>query len=156
METSLVSQGELYEIKPSGIHGTGVYARTHIRADTAILEYVGEKVSMEESLRRREANNFFIFTICPEFDIDGSVDWNPARFINHSCSPNCEAQEEDQRIWIVALRDLQPGEELTFNYGYDLEDYEEHICRCGAPNCLGFMVAEEYFEDVRRKEAQKR
>ncbi|HTD65865.1 MAG TPA: SET domain-containing protein-lysine N-methyltransferase [Candidatus Limnocylindria bacterium] len=156
METNLVSQSELYEVRASGIHGTGVFARTHIPTDTAILEYVGERLEKEESLRRRQANNFFIFTVTDDFDIDGAVEWNPARFINHSCAPNCEAQEDEERIWIMALRDLQPGEELTFNYGYDLEDYEEHICRCGAPNCLGFMVAEEYFEDVQRKEAQKR
>jgi len=147
---------QLWELKPSRIHGTGVFARADIPAETRVLEYVGERVDKEESERRRKAGNFFVFIVTDEFDIDGLVDWNPARFINHSCAPNCEAREEDEHIWIYALRDIKAGEELCFNYGYDLQDYEEHPCRCGAPNCLGFMVAEEHFEDVRRAEARKR
>jgi hypothetical protein len=80
------------------------------------------------------------------------VDWNPARFLNHSCAPNCEAQFADGRIWLVAIRDIRAGEELTFNYGYDLTDYREHPCRCGAVSCVGYIVAEEFFEHVRRQE----
>ena len=146
---------QIWEIRPSKIHGTGVFARADIPAEARVIEYVGERVSKEESERRRKANNFFVFIVTDEFDIDGLVDWNPARFINHSCAPNCEAQEEDEHIWIHALRDIKAGEELTFNYGYDLQDYEDHPCRCGAPNCIGYMVAEEHFEDVRRKEARR-
>lgn len=154
--TVAASKSELYEVKPSRIHGTGVFARAEISEGTHLLEYVGERVTKEESLRRRQANNFFVFTVTDDFDIDGAVDWNPARFINHSCGPNCEARMEDERIWIIALRDIAAGEELSFNYGYDLEDYEEHPCRCGAPECIGFMVAEEHFEDVRRKESRRK
>jgi uncharacterized protein len=148
-------QNQLYEVKPSLIHGTGVFARVAIAEETRILEYVGERLTKEESWERRKANNFFIFTVTDDFDIDGAVDWNPARFINHSCGPNCEAREEDEHIWIVALRDIAAGEELSFNYGYDLEDYEEHPCICGAPECVGFMVAEEYFEEIRRKHSRR-
>lgn len=148
-------QSDLFEVRPSSIHGTGVFARVPIARGTTVIEYVGERLSKEESWRRRQANNFFIFTVTEEFDIDGAVEWNPARFINHSCAPNCEAQEGDERIWIVAVRDIAPGEELSFNYGYDLQDYEEHPCCCGTPQCLGFMVAEEHFEDVRRREMRR-
>ena len=147
---------ELYEVRPSLIHGMGVFARVDIPAETRVLAYLGERISKEESLRRRQGGNFFVFIVTDQVDIDGAVDWNPARFINHSCSPNCEARMEEERIWIYALRDIKAGEELGFNYGYDLQDYEEHPCSCGAPNCLGFMVAQEHFEDVRRKEARKR
>lgn len=146
----------LYEVKPSRIHGTGVFARAMIAKGTRILEYVGERLSKDESLRRRQGGNFFVFTVTDDFDLDGAVDWNPARFINHSCGPNCEARMEDERIWISALRDIPAGAELTFNYGYDLQDYEEHPCLCGAPQCTGFMVAEEHFEEVRRKEARRK
>jgi uncharacterized protein len=146
----------IWELKPSTVHGTGMFARVDIPAETRIIEYVGERVDKEESERRRKANNFFIFIVTDDYDIDGLVDWNPARFINHSCSPNCEAREEDEHIWVYALRDLKAGEEFSFNYGYDLEDYEDHVCRCGAPNCLGFMVAEEYFDDVKRMQEGKR
>src|SRR5688572_14481878 len=117
----VATSNELYEVKPSGIHGMGIFARAGIPAETRILEYVGERISKKESLRRRKANNFFVFTVTNKFDLDGAVDWNPARFINHSCAPNCEARMEDERIWIYAVRELQPGEELTFNYGYDLQ-----------------------------------
>ena len=147
-------QNELFEVKASLIHGTGVFARVAIAAETPILEYVGERLGKDESWRRRQANNFFIFTVTDDIDIDGAVDWNPARFINHSCGPNCEARMEDERIWIFALRDIAAGEELSFNYGYDLEDYGEHPCRCGSSQCIGFMVAEEYFDEVRRKQKQ--
>jgi uncharacterized protein len=150
------SVSQLYEVRPSRIHGMGVFARADIPADTRVVEYLGERVTKDESLKRRQDGNFFVFIVTDEFDIDGAVDWNPARFINHSCAPNCEARMEEERIWIIALRDIKAGEELSFNYGYDLQDYEEHPCACGAPNCLGFMVAEEHFEDVRRMEARKR
>ncbi len=147
---------DLYEVKPSSIHGFGIFARHDLPEDTRVLEYIGERLTKAESLRRRMLGNFFVFIVTDQFDIDGAVDWNPARFINHSCTPNCDARMEDERIWIIARRDLHAGEELSFNYGYNLEDYEDHVCRCGAQECLGFMVAEEHFDEVRRREARKR
>lgn len=154
--SALTAQSELYEVRPSRIHGTGVFARANIASETRVIEYVGERISKEESLRRRKKGNFFVFIVTEDFDIDGDVKWNPARFINHSCAPNCEARQEDGHIWIIALRDIQAGEELTFNYGYDLQDYEEHPCACGAPGCVGYMIAQEHFEDVRQKEQRTR
>lgn len=144
-------QGNEYlEVRQSAIHGTGGYARRTIPAGTRIIEYVGESISKAESERRCEAGNEYIFTIDEQWDLDGKVAWNPARFINHSCAPNCEAEWDEGRIFINALRDIQPGEELTFNYNYDLEDYHEHPCRCGTTECVGFIVAEEFFDQVRR------
>ena len=81
---------------------------------------------------------------------------NPARFLNHSCAPNCEAELDDGRIWIVAKRDIKAGEELTFNYGYDLEDYRDHPCRCGVPECAGHIVVEEFFDHVRKQRSSVR
>ena len=147
---------ELYEVRPSTIHGSGVFARRDIPGDTRVLEYIGERLTKAESLHRRKLGNFFVFIVNDQFDIDGAVDWNPARFINHSCAPNCDARMEDERIWIIARRNLRAGEELSFNYGYNLDDYEDHVCCCGAKECLGYMVAEEHFDEVRRKEARKR
>lgn len=152
MQTTAATKS--WETKPSCIHGTGLFARADIASATRVIEYIGERISKQESLRRRKKGNFFVFIVTEEFDIDGDVNWNPARFINHSCAPNCEARQEDGRIWIIALRDIQAAEELTFNYGYDLQDYEEHPCACGAPECVGYMVAQEHFEDVRRKRQQ--
>ncbi len=146
----IIGTTEWVEFRRSKIHGRGGYARKDIPAETDVIEYVGEKISKEESNRRCEANNEYIFTGDDTYDIDGNVEWNPARLINHSCEPNCEAlTDDDNRIWIVAKRDIKAGEELTFNYNYDLEDYQEHPCCCGAADCVGFMVAEEYFDQVR-------
>jgi hypothetical protein len=136
----------------STIHGMGGYARQPITAGTQVIEYVGEKITKAESVKRCAASNAYIFTLDHEFDLDGDVARNPARFINHGCAPNCEAEiDHDQRIWIVALRDIQPDEELTFNYNYDLVEYREHPCQCGAPECVGFIVAEEFFDHVRKQ-----
>jgi hypothetical protein len=104
-------------------------------------------------LRRCEQNNAYIFTLNDKQDLDGNVPWNPARFINHSCAPNCEAEKDDDRIWVIATRDIRAGEEITFNYGYDLVDYKDSPCLCGAPNCVGYMVAEEFFEHVLGRKA---
>ena len=144
---------ELITFLRSSIHGTGAYARRDIAAGTMVIEYVGEKITKAEAHIRCKADNQYIFTLDDEFDLDGSVPWNPARFLNHSCAPNCEAEQESGRIIITALRDIAAGEELTFNYGYDLEDYRDHPCRCGAAECLGYMVAPEFFDHVRRQNA---
>jgi SET domain-containing protein len=114
-----------------------------------VLEYIGERISKAESLRRCEQNNEFIFCLGESYDLDGNVSWNPARFINHSCEPNCEASLEEGRIWLLAIRDVEPGEELTLNYGYDLENYKAYPCHCGSRKCVGYMVAEEFFPHVR-------
>lgn len=140
---------EWLELRPSGIHGRGAFARQPIPAETRLLEYVGRKVDKTESAKLCDDGNPYIFTINDEWDIDGDVPWNPARFLNHSCGPNCEAQQEEDRIWIVALRDIATGEELTFNYGYDISEWRDYPCACGSPQCLGFIVAEEFHDQVR-------
>jgi hypothetical protein len=142
-ETALVCFHEL------AIHGTGGFAKMNIAAGTRVIEYVGEKITKAESLRRCESNNEYIFSLGDESDLDGNVPGNPARFLNHSCDPNCEAERAGEHIWIVARRDIRAGEEITFNYGYDLEDYRKHPCRCGAANCAGYIVAAEFFEHVK-------
>ena len=70
-------------------------------------------------------------------DIDGNVKYNTARFINHSCDPNCETDVIRGHIWVIALRDIKKGEELAYNYNYEYEDYEDHKCRCGSNRCVG-------------------
>ena len=141
--------------KTSPIHGFGGFARDNISSGTRVIEYIGEKITKQESLARCERSNEYIFAIDDAHDLDGNVDWNPARFLNHSCEPNCEARFEDGHIWVVAVRDVRAGEELTFNYSYDLEDYREHPCHCGAASCVGYMVAEEFFGHLRRQGVRK-
>jgi SET domain-containing protein len=146
-----VAETEWVTFRQSGIHGLGGYARRFVPKDTYVIEYVGELISKAESARRCEADNHFIFSHDETHDLDGSVEWNLARWVNHSCEPNCETIDDEGQIWIAALRDIQPGEELTFNYNYDLEDYKAHPCRCGSRWCVGYMVAEEYFGHIQRQ-----
>ncbi len=140
---------EVVEFRDSGIHGMGGFALCKIKKGTPIIEYVGEKITKAEAAVRVAEDNPFIFSLDDEFDVDGDMTWNPARFLNHSCEPNAEAEIFGDQIWIMALRNIQPGEEITFNYSYDLENYEEHPCRCGAEKCVGYMVAEEFFPTIR-------
>ena len=147
------SRGQLLGFKPSRIHGLGGFALQDIACGERVIEYLGERICKEESVRRCQACNEYIFTLSEVEDLDGNVSWNPARLLNHSCAPNCDAELAEGRIWIVARRPIQAGEEVTFNYGYDLVDYREYPCRCQSPGCVGFIVAEEFFEHVRRKEA---
>lgn len=128
----------------------GGFARCRIRTGTPLIEYVGERITKPESAERIAADNPFIFWLDDEFDVDGDVTWNPARFLNHSCEPNAEAEIFGDQIWIMALRAIRHGEEITFNYSYDLEGYEKHPCRCGSAKCVGYIVAEEFFPTLGR------
>lgn len=128
------------KIAPSRIHGNGLFTLRPFKEGSRIIEYIGERITKSESARRTEAGNPFIFEVNERTDIDGSVDWNPARFANHCCKPNCEAQCIRGHIWFIALRDIAAGEEITFNYGYDIEDYREHPCQCGVEGCVGFII----------------
>jgi SET domain-containing protein len=142
---------DLIEFRQSSIQGLGGFAIVSIRAGTRIIEYQGERIDKQRSLERCIEGNHFIFHLDDAWDLDGNVDWNPARLLNHSCAPSCEAELIDGRIWIVARRDLSAGEEITFNYNYDLDDYADHPCRCGSAACVGFIVAEELFDHVRAR-----
>jgi SET domain-containing protein len=135
----------------SAIHGFGIFASRKIHPGERLLEYVGERITKAESLQRCIDGNNFIFELDEQFDLDGNVEWNPARFANHSCAPNCSVELMGGHFWVIAEREIEPGEELTYNYGYDLADYREHPCACGAANCVGFIVAEELHDTVRRK-----
>jgi SET domain-containing protein len=141
-----------YTVKASGIHGLGVFARRRIPAGGRIVEYRGERITWREALRRAEAkdgpiSHTFFFTLNDGRIIDGGSHGNDARFINHSCEPNCEAIEhENGRVYIRALTDIARGEELSYNYALVYE--ERHtpavkrafVCHCGAANCTGSML----------------
>jgi SET domain-containing protein len=157
----------LYEIRTSPIHGRGLYARDLIEKDTWIVQYVGEHIDKEESDRRSNAllekakldgsARVYMFILNDTTDIDGHLEWNDARLVNHSCDPNVEAQIwEDKEIWFIALRDIQPGEELFYNYGFELDTWEEHPCQCGSKRCVGYIVEEELWPQLRRKIAGKK
>jgi SET domain-containing protein len=135
----------------SQIHGTGVFAAQSIKKGMRILEYIGEKIAPAEATRRIAQGNSYIFSLDAHHDIDGKTLKNTARYINHSCDPNCESDIMDGHIWILALRDIQAGEELSYDYGYGLEGYEQRPCRCGARNCCGYILDQEYWSLIKRK-----
>ena len=136
----------------SDIHGSGVYARIAIPAGHVIAEYTGERITKAESERREAARLerirrggdacTYIFNLNQRYDLDGRRGGNISRFINHSCQPNCRSELERGHIWIIAERDIAPGEEITFDYGFPFRDWAENPCRCGATGCAGFIVAQ--------------
>jgi len=97
----------------------------------------------------------YIFTLDKKWDIDGNVAWNDARLINHSCEPNCEAWIEEDQIFIYSIKSIQKGEELTFDYGFDIECYEDHPCRCGKDGCVGYIVSQEQWPQLKEKLEKK-
>ncbi len=157
---------EWCEVRGSGIHGRGVFACQDIPEDTPIIEYLGEKIDKEESDirgwaqmdRHKETGEaaVYIFTLDDDWDIDGDVPENAARLINHGCDGNCEAYVENGSIWIYAIRDIPEGEELLFNYGFDLDNWEEHPCVCGADCCPGYIAGAEYWDELKEKITEKK
>src|SRR6185436_10474454 len=107
------------QARKSPIHGRGVFARRDIPAGTRLIEYVGLPISKKRSAELALKQNRYVFVLSGPSDLDGNVSWNPARLINHSCEPNCEAnQDESGRVWISSIRPIAREEEVTFNYGY--------------------------------------
>ena len=135
----------LVRVGTSQIDRQGLFATTDIPQGTYIIEYLGEKITKDESARRLANYNTYIFHLNYHYDIDGETLANTARYINHSCDPNCAVETTTETIWIVALRDIQAGEELSFNYGYDAREYEKFPCHCGARNCCGYILGREYW-----------
>jgi uncharacterized protein len=145
------SDSEMIVVRRSNVHGLGVFANRAIPKGTRIVEYTGERVSHAEADSRyeeKDANDghTFLFIVDSKTVIDAGVDGNDARFINHSCNPNCESVIENRRVYIEAIRDIGPGEELTYDYQIQREDDDPEdidavfACRCGFPQCRGTML----------------
>lgn len=134
---------KLFKVRRSPIHGAGVFAASKIRRDERIVEYTGEKITKAEAERRStHRRKVYFFILNNRYDIDGSVRSNIARFVNHSCEPNCYAEIDRGHVWINADRAIQPGEELSYDYGYALtDDWEDYPCHCKASKCQGYIVA---------------
>ncbi|HXK34885.1 MAG TPA: SET domain-containing protein-lysine N-methyltransferase [Dehalococcoidia bacterium] len=139
------------EVRKSRIQGRGVFATRTIRKGTRIIEYTGERISTAEADERydddtMERTHTFLFTVSPNTVIDATHSGSDARFINHSCDPNCEAVLEDGRIFIEALTTIRPGTELTYDYnlergrGFKKEWEARYPCYCGSENCRGTLL----------------
>ena len=141
----------LIEVRASPLHGLGVFAAQRIRRGTRIIEYLGERVSHAEADRRYEHKDAedahtFLFIVDARTVIDAGVGGNEARFVNHACEPNCESVIEARRVFIEAVRSIEPGEELTYDYQIQREvddppDVDAiFACRCGSARCRGSML----------------
>ncbi len=135
------------EVRKSRVHGKGGYARTVIPKGQRIIEYIGKIVPWDEATEQEEGAHTFLFGLANGRDvIDPAVGGNDARWINHSCSPNCEAIEKGNRVFIHALRTLQPGEELFYDYGLEVDEprtpalEKEYACHCGTSKCRGTLL----------------
>jgi len=153
---------EWIRVKESEIHGKGIYAKKKIPRGTMIIEYVGDIITkvdsdlraddaFEEAKKDKTKGEVYIFELNDEYDIDGNVERNTARLINHSCEPNCETTGDDEHIWIEAIKDIGEGEELSYDYCYDLDCYEDNPCKCGSDNCVGFIVDEKVRGKLKKK-----
>ena len=161
-----LTTSELIEVRRSDVHGLGVFAAKRIPKGTRIIEYVGERVSHDEADRRyeeKDANDShtFLFIVDSKIVIDAGVDGNDARFFNHSCDPNCESTVEKRRVYIEAIRDIEAGAELTYDYQIHREDDdpdnidEVFACRCGFAQCRGTMLWPTE-RKAKRKKARKK
>jgi uncharacterized protein len=149
--TLMETRPDMIRVRRSRLHGRGVFAQRRIRKGARVVEYLGDRVSHDEADNRYshkpvEDNHTFLFIVNRSTVIDGGTNGNDARYINHSCDPNCESLIEDRRVFIEAIRTIQPGDELTYDYqiGRDKEDPanvdEIYACRCGASSCRGSML----------------
>jgi SET domain-containing protein len=134
------------------MQGLGAFATRPIAEGTRLIEYAGQRLTPAEADARYPddadtRHHTFLFAIDDEIVIDAAVDGNEARFINHSCAPNCDAVIDDGRIWIEAIRDIAAGEELAYDYAYVLEERHSPAakrrfpCHCGATTCRGTILA---------------
>jgi SET domain-containing protein len=141
-----------FEIRKSRIQGVGAFAVQEIQAGIRLIEYTGERLTPKQADERYpdeagERHHTYLFAIDDDVVIDAAVDGNEARFINHSCDPNCDAVIEDGRIWIETIRDIMPGEELAYDYAYVLDERHSpsakrrYPCSCGSNKCRGTILA---------------
>jgi SET domain-containing protein len=142
----------LLQTRRSGVHGKGVFAAQDLAEGETLIEYVGEIISWKEALRRhphdpKDPNHTFYFHIDEKHVIDAKVGGNSSRWINHSCEPNCEADEEGGRVFIKTLRNIAAGEELNYDYGLIIDEpytkkvKAEYPCWCGSPSCRGTLLS---------------
>ena len=150
------------QTRRSGVHGKGVFAVQDIAEGEVLIEYTGEIISWQQAQDRhphdpKDPNHTFYFHIEEEHVIDAKHGGNSSRWINHSCKPNCEADEQDGRVFIKALRNIKAGEELNYDYGlvidlpYTQDLLDDFPCWCGAPNCRGTLLAPKPEKEKRKK-----
>ena len=153
----------MWKVKKSKVHGSGVFATEDIKKGIKIIQYIGEKVTKKEGDRRsaeriknylnkKNEGSVYIFELNKKYDIDGSPSYNKARYINHSCDPNCEVDIIKNEIWIISIKDIKKSSELNYDYGYpfDKDDFDDHKCKCGSKKCIGYIISQDDWGKYKR------
>jgi uncharacterized protein len=165
--TAPAASGKRIQVRRSGVHGKGVFALQDLAEGETLIEYVGEVISWDEAQDRHphdptDPNHTFYFHVNEDRVIDALHGGNSSRWINHSCDPNCEADEENGRIFIKALRNIRAGEELNYDYGLIIDEpytkklKAEYPCWCGSPNCRGTLLSPKERQDTPKIPSQKK
>ena len=161
------TSGKRIQVRRSGVHGKGVFALQDIAEGETLIEYVGEIISWNEAQDRHphdpnDPNHTFYFHVNEDRVIDALFGGNSSRWINHSCAPNCEADEDNDRIFIKAIRNIAAGEELNYDYGLIIDEpytkklKAEYPCWCGAKNCRGTLLSPKKRKDTPKTPQQKK
>ena len=149
-------ENKFFKVRSSKIHGSGAFAKKDIKRGTRIVEYIGRRITKAEAEEVSEKDGVFVFELNRKWDIDGNVPENIAKFINHSCDPNCTFEIKNDEIWIKAKKNIKRGEELSYNYGFDLDGYKKYPCRCGAKNCVGFILDKDHWKKIKKQDKKTR
>jgi SET domain-containing protein len=161
------ASGKRIQVRRSGVHGKGVFALQDLAEGETLIEYVGEVISWDEAQDRhphdpKDPNHTFYFHVNEDRVIDALFGGNSSRWINHSCNPNCEADEDNDRIFIKAIRNIKAGEELNYDYGLIIDEpytkklKAEYPCWCGAKNCRGTLLSPKERKDTPKTPKQKK
>ena len=153
----------MWKVKKSKVHGSGVFTTEDIKKGVKIIRYIGEKVTKKEGdkrsterikkfLNKKNEGSVYIFELNKKYDIDGSPSYNKARYINHSCDPNCEVDIIKNEIWIISIKDIKKSSELNYDYGYpfDKDDFNDHKCQCGSKKCIGYIISQDDWAKYKR------
>ena len=147
-----------YFRKKSGINNLGLFAKTDIKKGEKVIEYKGKKFThkqVEENDRFDNSKAIYLFTLNERYVLDGDTKTNTAKYINHSCDPNCEVDIINGKIWIIAIKDIKKGDELSYDYGFGYDaDFRQFPCKCGSKNCCGYIVRDDQRWRINRKYAK--
>ena len=147
-----------YFRKKSGINNLGLFAKSDIKKGEKVIEYKGRKLThkqVEENDRFDNSKAIYLFTLNERYVLDGDTKTNTAKYINHSCDPNCEVDIIKGKIWIIAIKDIKKGDELSYDYGFGYDaDFRQFPCKCGSNNCCGYIVRDDQRWRINRKYAK--
>lgn len=153
---------EYIEIRESALHNMGGFAAKDIPKGAKVIQYLGEKITKGESEKRELMQlaaakrdpakaKAYLFELNEIYDLDGDIPENDAKYINHSCEPNLEVDIINDEIWLFSLKNITKGEEVTYDYGFEMEKHADHPCYCRAAKCIGYIVSEKNRAKLKEK-----